>query len=170
MVIGLAPAANGGNRTGRLFTGDESARFLMKALHATGFANQPTSRSKDDGLTLDGCYITAAVRCVPPDNKPNTSEFANCGRYLGREFEILSDLRAVVALGQLAFKAYVDLAKSKGASLGGAKFAHGARVKVPGMPWLYGSYHPSPRNTYTGRLSEKMLVQVFERVKGDWGS
>lgn len=167
MVIGLAPAAHGGNRTGRLFTGDESARFLMRALHRTGFANQPVSLSRDDGLRLSGCYITAAVRCVPPDNKPTPREFRNCREYLNREIELLTNLRAVVALGQLAFKAYLELARSKGCRARGAKFAHGARVEIPGLPCLYGSYHPSPRNTYTGKLSEQMLVNVLEQAKAD---
>lgn len=167
MVIGLAPAAHGGNRTGRLFTGDESARFLMRALHKAGFANQPTSSSKDDGLRLTGCYITAAVRCVPPDNRPAPKEFANCSRYLDREFEILTDLRAVVALGQLAFKAYLDYARSRGHGVSGVKFSHGVRIGFQGIPRLYGSYHPSPRNTYTGKLSEAMLVEVLERARAD---
>jgi len=168
LVMGLAPAAHGGNRTGRLFTGDESARFLMRALHATGLANQPTSQSRNDGLRLDGCYITAAVRCVPPDNKPTLAEFENCSRYLDREIELLPNLRAVVALGQLAFRSYVDFARRGGASRKGVRFAHGTRVKVQGYPWLYGSYHPSPRNTYTGKLTEKMLVDVFKSVRVDW--
>ncbi len=167
MVMGLAPAAHGGNRTGRLFTGDESARFLMRALYRTGLANQPTSLSRDDGLLLSGCYITAAVRCVPPDNRPTPKEFGNCSRYLDRELELLTNLRAVVALGQLAFRAYLDLARRRGRVLRGVKFAHGVRVEIEGLPRLYGSYHPSPRNTYTGKLSEKMLVEVLERAKAD---
>jgi uracil-DNA glycosylase len=170
MVLGLAPAAHGGNRTGRVFTGDESARFLMRALHRTGLANQPTSLSRDDGLRLNGCYITAAVRCVPPDNKPTPQEFRQCGRYLDREFELLTNLRAVVALGQLAFRAYTDLLARNGCKPGSIKFAHGARARVQGMPWLYGSYHPSPRNTYTGKLTEDMLAEVFERAKTDWAT
>jgi uracil-DNA glycosylase len=168
MVLGLAPAAHGGNRTGRVFTGDESAKFLMHALNRTGFANQPTSLSRGDGLRLNGCYITAAVRCVPPDNRPTPQEFRECGQYLDREFELLTNLRAVVALGQLAFKAYLDFLARRGSELRRVKFAHGVRVQVPGMPWLYGSYHPSPRNTYTGKLSENMLVEVFEKAKTDW--
>jgi uracil-DNA glycosylase len=168
MVLGLAPAAHGGNRTGRVFTGDESAKFLMRALNRTGFANQPTSLSRDDGLRLNGCYITAAVRCVPPDNKPTPQEFRECGQYLDREFELLTNLRAVVALGQLAFKAYLDFLARRGYQLGRVRFAHGVRVQVQGMPWLYGSYHPSPRNTYTGKLTDDMLVEVFERAKTDW--
>lgn len=168
MVMGLAPAAHGGNRTGRLFTGDESARFLMRALHRAGFANKPASLSRDDGLRLSGCYITAAVKCVPPDNKPTLEEFRNCQQYLDRELDLLSNLRAVVALGQLAFRAYLELARRRGCGVRGVKFAHGARVAIPGLPWLYGSYHPSPRNTYTGKLSERMLVDILEQAKADW--
>lgn len=162
MLIGLAPAAHGGNRTGRVFTGDESARFLMRALHRTGFANQPTSTSRDDGLRLKGCYITAAVRCVPPGNRPTPQEFGTCNHYLESEFQLLTSVRAVVTLGQLAFRAYCNLA-----GLRGIKFAHGARVELEGRPWLYGSYHPSPRNTYTGKLTETMLVEVLERARAD---
>jgi uracil-DNA glycosylase family 4 len=165
MLIGLAPAAHGGNRTGRVFTGDESARFLMHALHKAGLANQPTSVSKDDGLRLDGCYIAAAARCVPPDNRPTIEEFRNCRQYLDREFELLTRVHAVVALGQLAFKAYLDYVKSRGVNPKGATFAHGACVRIPGLPTLYGSYHPSPRNTYTGKLTESMLLDVLERAK-----
>jgi uracil-DNA glycosylase family 4 len=167
MVIGLAPAAHGGNRTGRVFTGDESAKFLMRALHRAGFASQPTSLSRDDGLRLEGCYITAAVRCVPPDNRPSPAEFANCSRYLDREFELLTNLRAVLALGQLAFKAYLGYARSRGHGVGGVRFSHGSRVEFRGIPSLYGSYHPSPRNTYTGKLSQSMLVEVLEAAKAD---
>lgn len=167
MVIGLAPAAHGGNRTGRLFTGDESARFLMQALHKTGFANHPTSTSRDDGLRLRGCYITAAVRCVPPDNRPTPQEFSNCRRYLQRELQLLTSLRSVLALGQLAFNAYRDSVRTKEHFLRGVKFMHGARVEFEERPWLYGSYHPSPRNTYTGKLTESMLVEVLERAKTD---
>ncbi len=166
MVLGLAPAAHGGNRTGRVFTGDESAKFLMRVLHKAGFASQPTSSSRDDGLRLSGCYITAAVKCVPPGDKPTAQEFANCASHLDRELDSLSNLRAVVALGQLAFKAYLDLvAKRQGSKPRGSKFAHGADLQIPGMPRLYGSYHPSPRNTHTGRLTEEMLLEVFEKAK-----
>ena len=167
MVLGLAPSAHGGNRTGRVFTGDESGRFLMRALYKTGFANQPTSISRDDGLRLSGCFIAAAVRCVPPDNKPAPAEFSNCCRYLDREFQLLTNLRAVVALGQIAFKTYLDFTRRKGLSIKGGQFTHGARIQIAGMPWLYGSYHPSPQNTYTGRLTEGMLIEVIERAKAD---
>jgi uracil-DNA glycosylase family 4 len=166
MLLGLAPSAHGANRTGRVFTGDESGRFLAGVLYKTGFANQPTSVSRDDGWQLTGCFIAAAVRCAPPANKPTPSEFSNCRRYLDREFELLGNLRAVIALGGTGFRAYIDYAKRRGVKVEGT-FSHGARVKVEGMPWLYGSYHPSPQNTYTGKLTEKMMVDVFERAKAD---
>jgi uracil-DNA glycosylase family 4 len=168
MLLGLAPSAHGANRTGRVFTGDESGSFLMRALHKTGFANQATSLSREDGLKLSGCFISAAARCVPPDNRPAPAEFSNCRRYLEREFELLTNLRAVVALGQAAFKTYLDLARRRGIRVRGESFAHGKRVKVDGMPRLYCSYHPSPQNTYTGRLTERMLIEVFEKAKADW--
>lgn len=167
MVLGLAPAAHGGNRTGRVFTGDSSAKFLMHTLHRTGFANQPDSLSKDDGLRLSGCYITAAVRCVPPDNRPTPQEFRNCAQFFEREIELLTNIRAVVALGHLAFKAYLDFGRRKGQPSKAIAFAHGVRVEMENLPWLYGSYHPSPRNTYTGRLTEDMLVDVLERARKD---
>jgi uracil-DNA glycosylase len=165
MLIGLAPAAHGGNRTGRLFTGDESAAFLMRALHSAGFANQPTSLSADDGLRLEGCYISAAVRCAPPDNKPTPAEFRNCRQYLDREIELMPNLRCVVALGQLAFKSYLDLARSMGFDGRGVKFRHGNCIRIPGLPWLYASYHPSPRNTYTGKLTQSMFLEVLESAR-----
>ena len=167
MVLGLAPSAHGGNRTGRVFTGDESGRFLMRALYEAGFANQPTSLSRDDGLRLEGCFIAAAARCAPPENRPTHAEFDRCRPYLERELELLSGLRAVVALGQTAFRAYLDIARRRGASVGTGGFAHGARIPVDGMPWLYCSYHPSPQNTYTGRLTARMLNDVFEAAKAD---
>ncbi|MGA2663474.1 MAG: uracil-DNA glycosylase [Nitrososphaerales archaeon] len=167
MVLGLAPSAHGGNRTGRVFTGDESGRFLVRALYETGFANQPTSLSRGDGLRLEGCFIGAAARCAPPDNRPTPAEFDRCRPYLERELELLSGLRAVVALGQAAFGAYVDLARRRGARVGSGGFAHGARIRIDGMPWLYCSYHPSPQNTYTGRLTAEMLNGVFEAAKAD---
>jgi len=170
MVLGLAPAAHGGNRTGRVFTGDESAKFLVRCLHRAGFANQPVSVSRDDGLVLRGCYIAAAARCVPPDNKPTRDELGRCRPFLEREFELLTNLRAVLALGQVAFRAYADIARNKDPTLRGVHFRHGARIKTADGPWLYCSYHPSPRNTYTGKLSEPMLAKVLETAKADWPS
>ncbi len=166
MLLGLAPSAHGANRTGRVVTGDESGRFLASVLYKTGLANQPTSISRDDGWQLTGCFIAAAARCAPPANKPTPAELSNCHQYLDREFELLGNLRAVIALGRTGFRAYIDFAKRKGVKVEGV-FSHGVRVKVDGMPWLYGSYHPSPQNTYTGKLTEKMMVDVFEKAKAD---
>ena len=167
LVIGLAPAAHGGNRTGRMFTGDRSGDFLYRALHETGFASQPESRSRDDGLTLTDAYITAAVRCAPPDNKPTPREFATCRVYLERELDLLTDLRVVVALGKLAFDAYLGILRDRGVIRSRAAFAFGHAVsyEIPGAPILLASYHPSQQNTSTGKLTAGMLRQVFEHAR-----
>ncbi len=168
LVIGLAPAAHGGNRTGRMFTGDRSGDFLYRALHETGFASQAESRSRDDGLTLAGAYITAAVRCAPPDNKPAVDEFRNCRPYLERELDLLKDLRVVVALGRIAFDAYLTILRDLGVIRSRAAFAFGHNREHPmgpGMPVLVSSYHPSQQNTSTGKLTAQMLRQVFERAR-----
>ncbi|MEM3086191.1 MAG: uracil-DNA glycosylase [Halobacteria archaeon] len=185
LVVGLAPAAHGGNRTGRMFTGDSSGNTLMRALHAAGFANRPRSESRDDGLRLADLYITAAVRCAPPGNKPTPREFANCGGYLGREFALLDRVRVVVALGGHAFGASLRLLESAGAAIPKPKprFGHAVehRFVVPGRSRpatlafrsetglrrgprrvvLIGAYHPSRQNTNTGRLTQEMLDRVF---------
>jgi uracil-DNA glycosylase family 4 len=161
MVLGLAPAAHGGNRTGRIFTGDRSGDWLFAALWRAGLANQPTSISRDDGLKLDGCYVTASVRCAPPGNRPRPSERDNCLPYLERELMLLRSLRVIVCLGGFAWEVALRV-------LGGPrprpKFAHGATASVGGYG-LLGSYHPSQQNTFTGRLTEKMFDEVFERAK-----
>jgi uracil-DNA glycosylase len=164
VVIGLAPAAHGGNRTGRVFTGDESGRFLVAALHEAGYANQPVSESKDDGLVYTGCYVTAAVKCVPPHDKPTAEEFQNCSSWLEGELRLLGKAQTVLALGRAAFEAYLDYAASRGAATRGLAFKHGKRYSLGGLPALYASYHPSPRNTHTGRLTRKMLVSVLEKI------
>ncbi len=164
VVVGLAPAAHGGNRTGRVFTGDESARFLVRSLHDAGLANKPTSLSRDDGLALADCYVTAAVKCVPPDNKPTPAEFGNCSAYLDAELELLSQAEAVVALGQLAFRSVLGWAASKGAETSGMKFEHGREYLFDSLPAVYACYHPSPRNTYTGKLTRRMMTGLFKRV------
>ncbi len=166
LIIGLAPAAHGGNRTGRMFTGDRSGDFLYRALYETGFASQPQSQSRDDGLTLTDAYITAAVRCAPPDNKPTPEEFQTCRPYLEREFDLLKNLRVVVALGKLAFDAYLGILRDRGMIRSRAAFAfgHGVTHGIPGAPVLIGSYHPSQQNTSTGKLTAEMLRQVFERA------
>jgi len=163
LVIGLAPAAHGGNRTGRMFTGDRSGDFLYRALYETGFASQPTSVSRGDGLTLSGAYITAAVRCAPPDNKPTPEEFQTCRRYLERELVLLKDLKCVVALGKLAFDAYLGILRDNGVIRSRAPFVfgHNVQYEIPGAPVLIASYHPSQQNTSTGKLTAEMLREVF---------
>jgi len=164
LIIGLAPGAHGSNRTGRMFTGDRSGDILYRVLYATGFASQPRSLSRDDGLRLSDCYITAAVRCAPPANKPTREEIANCRPYLEQELHLLSRLRVVVALGRLAFDVYLSILRSQGciSSRSAFPFGHGRRHRPgPGLPLLLSSYHPSQQNTSTGRLTEPMLRAVF---------
>ena len=168
LIIGLAPAAHGGNRTGRMFTGDRSGDFLYRALYETGFASQPESRSRDDGLKLSGAYVTAAVRCAPPFNKPSPEEFRNCRPYLERELDLLKRLRVVVALGKIAFDAYLSILRNRGAIKSRAVFAFGHNREyqiAPSLPVLLGSYHPSQQNTSTRKLTAKMLWEVFERAR-----
>ena len=158
LVIGLAPAANGGNRTGRIFTGDSSGDWLVKALFETGFANRPTSISKDDGLVLKGAYMTAVVRCAPPQNKPNPSEISNCLQYLISELKILDKtIRVVVTLGKIAFDAYCSVYHVKN-----LKFGHNKIYPVYNNKTLIASYHPSRRNTNTGTLTWPMWINIFE--------
>jgi len=166
-ILGLAPAAHGGNRTGRVFTGDRSGDFLYKALHEAGFANQPTSLHRGDGLELKGAYVAAAVRCAPPANKPLPSEILNCRGYLERELEAFRP-RAVLALGKIAWDAYLEILKQEGkiASRSAYKFAHGAEaIFADDLPRLFGVYHPSQQNTQTGRLTEAMYAQELRRIR-----
>ncbi len=167
LVIGLAPAAHGGNRTGRVFTGDPSAQFLMKHLHEAGFANQSHSLSRDDGLQLNGTYITAAVKCVPPDNKPIPKETENCSEYLAEELRLQRSVRAVLVLGRFAFEAYRRfLTNQFGLRTSRLKFKHGAVYRFGGhYPTLYASYHPSPRNTNTGTLTPRMFTGVLKKIR-----
>ncbi len=168
LLIGLAPGAHGANRTGRMFTGDSSGDFLYDALYETGFASQSISRTRADGLTLRDCYITAAVRCAPPQNRPTREEFAKCRGYLDRELGLLPHLRAVVVLGQLALDAYLAVLRDRGTSFRKKDwpFAHGACYSVAdeGIVLLC-SYHPSQQNTRTGRLTKSMLIAVLEQAK-----
>jgi uracil-DNA glycosylase len=167
MIIGLAPAAHGGNRTGRVFTGDRSGDFLFAALYEAGFANQPTSVRRDDGLQLIGAYITATARCAPPDNKPLPSEILNCRRYLEREMRILEP-KAVLALGRIGWDAYLDTLKATGliARRSPYRFAHGAEEQLPSPgPRLFGVYHPSQQNTQTGRVTPAMYAKVLGRIR-----
>ena len=167
VVVGLAPAAHGGNRTGRVFTGDRSGDWLYRALYRAGFANQPTSVSRDDGLRLNDCYVTASVRCAPPGNRPSRAEFARCAPYLERELELLLDTRVVVALGQIAWDAFLKAWAHTGHEIPKPKprFAHLARVVLPPIA-LMGSYHPSQRNTQTGLLKEERFNAVFRTARG----
>ncbi len=167
LILGLAPSAQGGNRTGRIFTGDESARFLFKALHKEGFANQSTSESRDDGLILHHCYITAAVKCVPPQNKPSPTESRNCFPYLLTEFSLLKHLTSVLVLGGFAFQAYLNFIKHNSGPSLKHRFHHGDKHIIPNFPTLYTSYHPSPQNTNTGKLTEGMFCKVLKQIKQD---
>jgi uracil-DNA glycosylase family 4 len=161
LVLGLAPAAHGGNRTGRIFTGDRSGDWLFAALHRAGFANQPESVSRDDGLTLTDCWISAAVRCAPPANRPSTGERDNCLPWFQRELELLGSVRVVVCLGGFAWDAALRVLGSPRPK---PRFAHGAEATAGGLA-LLGSYHVSQQNTFTGRLTEPMLDDVFARAR-----
>ncbi|HYV16670.1 MAG TPA: uracil-DNA glycosylase [Conexibacter sp.] len=166
LVLGLAPAAHGGNRTGRVFTGDRSGDWLFAALWRCGLANQPVSRSRDDGLRLQGAYVTAAVRCAPPANKPLPAERADCAPYLERELTLLHDVRVIVCLGGFAWESALRLRAALGEPTPRPKprFGHGA--EAAGERWsLLGCYHPSQQNTFTGRLTEPMLDAVVLRAR-----
>jgi uracil-DNA glycosylase family 4 len=163
LVIGLAPAAHGGNRTGRVFTGDDSGDWLYEALYRFGFANQPFSRHRDDGLRLIGAYVTAAARCAPPNNKPLPAELAACQPYLEREIALLPTVRVVLVLGRIAFGAYLRIRKQQGHTVAGLAFGHGLVYRFPGtgLPTLVCSYHPSRQNTNTGKLTREMWHHAF---------
>jgi uracil-DNA glycosylase len=166
MVVGLAPGAHGSNRTGRMFTGDGSGETLYGTLFRTGFANQPTSLHRGDGLVLNDIFITAVARCAPPGNRPTPDEIANCRSYLVREMALLSRLRIVVALGQIALNGYLQVLKAQGYDLPKVPFQHGLTMALPGdLPALLVSYHPSRQNTQTGRLTVSMLDAIFERAR-----
>ena len=167
LVLGLAPGAHGSNRTGRPFTGDASGKFMYPILYKVGFANQPNADRRDDGLKLTDCYITAAVRCAPPDNKPLLTELANCSSYLDRELAILKDVKVVVALGKIGFDAYLAYLKRNEfvERTSAYKFAHAASYPMPNGVVLLASYHPSNQNTATGKLTAKMFEAVFREAK-----
>jgi uracil-DNA glycosylase family 4 len=168
VVVGLAPAAHGGNRTGRMFTGDRSGDWLYDALHTFGFANQPTSVDRDDGLELHDCLITAAARCAPPDNKPLPDEIDNCRTYLVQEFRLADSVRIVIALGQIAFRVFLKTWSEIGAAQLQPRpdFHHGGEWSLPGSNvTLLASYHPSQQNTQTGRLTRPMFHAVFGRAR-----
>ena len=166
LIIGLAPAAHGGNRTGRVFTGDRSGDWLYEALYTAGFANQPTSVHKDDGLQLRDCYITAAVHCAPPDNKPLPEEFSACQPYLLQELTVLTQVRVVIALGQIAFASYLSARRQLGLPVPSPvpRFGHGQLFSLQ-ETFLLGSYHPSQQNTFTGRLTREMFQIIFRDAR-----
>jgi uracil-DNA glycosylase family 4 len=167
LVVGLAPAAHGGNRTGRIFTGDESGNWLYAALHRAGFANQPTSRDRGDGLRLHDAFVTAVARCAPPANHPTPEEIATCRRYLLAEIALMPDLRTVVVLGKVAHDGFLAVERSRGTSLPRPlpRFAHGAEHPLASGVVLLCSYHPSQQNTFTGKLTRPMLDAVFARAR-----
>ncbi len=168
-IVGLAPAAHGANRTGRMFTGDRSGDFLFASLHRTGFANQASSTHIDDGLVLKNAYVTAPVKCAPPDNKPTGDEKANCRPWLMAEWELLPNARVIVCLGGIAFSETWRLLADTGLDLPRPRprFGHGAEVDLTaeGGPWIIGCYHPSQQNTFTGRLTPGMIDNVFRRAR-----
>ncbi|NLB70753.1 MAG: uracil-DNA glycosylase [Chloroflexi bacterium] len=165
LILGLAPAAHGANRTGRMFTGDGSGDFFIPALYRAGFANQPSSKSRTDGLRLIDCWLTASARCAPPANKPTTEELNNCRAWLEAEFDLLPNIQGVVLLGKIAFDnllklpGYSDLSKKE------YRFAHNALYQPGGLPWMLCSYHPSMQNTQTGRLTKEMFDQIWQRAR-----
>ena len=166
-VLGLAPAAHGGNRTGRVFTGDRSGDWLYEALYRYGFANQASSTRRDDGLSLTDCYIGATVRCAPPGNKPRPDEFQQCQRFLQEELALLTNTRVVVTLGKIAFDHYLKVCRREGCTIPSPvpKFGHGMFYRLPWGLLLLGSYHPSQQNTFTGKLTRSMFHRVFARAR-----
>jgi uracil-DNA glycosylase family 4 len=166
-LLGLAPGAHGSNRTGRMFTGDASGRFLYPVLYRTGFASQPEAESRSDGLRLLDAYITAAVRCAPPGNKPMPREIANCSRFLDRELLALKSVKVVVGLGRIGFDAYLNHLKRLGviSAKAGYSFAHGASYQMPNGVALLASYHPSNQNTATGKLTAAMFEKIFRMAR-----
>jgi uracil-DNA glycosylase len=171
VAVGLAPAAHGSNRTGRVFTGDRSAAFLVRAFHAVGYANQSHSTHRGDGLRYHDLYLTAAVRCAPPGNHPTPVERARCAPFLERELRTLRETRAILALGGFAWDALREIVPSVyGGARPDAPFAHGACAPLgPGKPLLWASYHPSPQNTNTGKLTHEMFVDLLERIRDSYG-
>jgi uracil-DNA glycosylase len=165
LIVGLAPAAHGANRTGRMFTGDRSGDWLYRALHETGFANQPSSVDRGDGLALRDAWVTSMVKCAPPDNKPSTAERDQCFAWIQRELDLLPEVRVIVALGNFGWDGALRLLRDRGHALRPKpKFGHGVEVEV-GPYALLGSYHPSQQNTFTKRLTRPMLRSVFARAK-----
>jgi len=166
LIMGLAPGAHGSNRTGRPFTGDASGKFMYPVLHETGFASQPTATDCNDGLKLNDLYITAAVRCAPPDNKPLPQELLACSSFLDRELAGLENVKVIVALGKIGFDAYLNYLKRRGLVTSKKEyiFRHGVSYKLPDGKVLLASYHPSNQNTQTGKLTREMFVKIFKQA------
>ena len=166
LMVGLAPAAHGGNRTGRVFTGDKSADFLFKCLYEAGFSNQPTSVERDDGLRLKNLYLTTALKCVPPEDKPTSTELKTCFSFFNQEINSLKKINTIVALGKIGYDACINYYKQyfdiKNRDY---IFRHGGQSKLPDNKILIGSYHPSPRNVNTGRIDQKKMVKLLKQVK-----
>ncbi|MGH7875334.1 MAG: uracil-DNA glycosylase [Candidatus Binatia bacterium] len=167
LIVGLAPAAHGGNRTGRMFTGDRSGDWLYGALHAAGFANQANADHRDDGLTLRDCYITAAVHCAPPGNKPDLDEFRRCRPYLVQELKIFRQVKVVIVLGKIAFDSFLAAYQENAGVLPKPrpKFGHGVTIELSERLTLICSYHPSQQNTFTGKLTKPMFQNIFDRAR-----
>ena len=178
LIVGLAPAANGGNRTGRMFTGDRSGEWLFNALYEFGFANQPNSLRRDDGFELEDCYITATIRCAPPENKPLPEEIENCRPYFLKELDLLKNVQIIVPLGQIAFTQTLKSLRLKGYDVPHLSFGHGKiySLRTPNsvrnadlrsLRTLITTYHPSQQNTQTGKLTRPMFHQIFKTVRGE---
>lgn len=167
LLLGLAPGAHGSNRTGRPFTGDGSGNFLFPTLYKTGFASQPDATHAKDGMKLSDAYITSVVRCAPPGNKPSNEEIGTCSDFVDRELELLKRVKVVVALGKIGFDGYLDYLRRKGLITSRAPypFGHGQKYKMPNGKWLLASYHPSLQNTLTGKLTEKMFLEIFREAR-----
>ncbi len=165
LIIGLAPAAQGGNRTGRMFTGDRSGDWLFEALHRYGFANQAHSETRDDGLVLKDCYISATLRCAPPQNKPLPVEIEACRPYFQQELDLLDRVRVFIPLGQVAFSQLLKNLRGKGLKLPALKFGHGKVFPLPEARTIIASFHPSQQNTFTGKLTREMFYRVFEQAR-----
>ena len=178
LIVGLAPAANGGNRTGRMFTGDRSGEWLFNALYEFGFANQPNSLRRDDGFELENCYITATIRCAPPENKPLPEEIENCRPYFLKELDLLKNVQIIVPLGQIAFLQTLKSLRQKGVEIPSLSFGHGKiyslctpnsvrNADLRSLRTLITTYHPSQQNTQTGKLTRPMFHQIFKMVRSE---
>lgn len=164
LILGLAPAATGGNRTGRIFTGDKSAEFLVSCLYTAGFTNMDKSEKRDDGLVYYDAYVTAVLKCVPPNDKPKNDELDNCRPYLTYEIDTMKNLKAILVLGRIAFESLKKHFKSKGLNVSGMEFKHGTHYDLDGIR-VYCSYHPSPRNVNTGRIKKEDLISLLKEIR-----